>query len=115
MEEGSSTKVVDCILALKDYHEWKQMTGGIGVYKPPRSPLIVNSAGRICPRTPGLTSHKSSRRLDMFGSSNKPTPSENDSKVEGSLACFLCILHLCFKINTGTIDDVYRLRNLLII
>lgn len=99
MEEGSSTKVVDCILALKDYHEWKQMTGGIGVYKPPRSPLIVNSSGRICPKTPGLASHNSSRRLDMSGSSNNPMPTERDiRKVEGSLICFL-FLHLRLKIN----------------
>ncbi|KAK2979716.1 hypothetical protein RJ640_004905 [Escallonia rubra] len=29
---GSSSKVVDCILCLKGYHEWKQ-AGGIGVWK----------------------------------------------------------------------------------
>lgn len=85
MVEGSSTKVVDCILALKDYHEWKQMTGGVGIYKPPRSPLILNSAGRICPRTPALVSSNSSRRLDMSVASNKPMPTESDNrKVEGT-------------------------------
>ncbi|KAH6818764.1 P-loop nucleoside triphosphate hydrolases superfamily protein with CH domain-containing protein [Perilla frutescens var. frutescens] len=86
LEDGSSTKVVDCILALKDYHEWKQMTGGSGVYKPPRSPLIVNSTGRICPRTPGLTTCNSSRRLDMSGTSNKSMPSESGiRKVEDTI------------------------------
>ncbi|XP_057783865.1 kinesin-like protein KIN-14L isoform X2 [Salvia miltiorrhiza] len=84
--EGSSTKVVDCILALKDYHEWKQMTGGFGVYKPPRSPLILNSAGRICPRTPSAVSSNSSRQLDMTGGNNKPMPSESDiRKVEDTI------------------------------
>ncbi|KAK1268905.1 Kinesin-4 [Acorus gramineus] len=29
---GSSSKVVDCILCLKGYHEWKQ-SGGIGIWK----------------------------------------------------------------------------------
>ncbi|KAI3472209.1 hypothetical protein Pfo_029697 [Paulownia fortunei] len=83
-ERGSSTKVVDCILALKDYHEWKQMTGGNGLYKPPRSPLIVHSAGRIHARSPALVSYDSSRQLDMSGGSNKPMPSAtnyNFSKV----------------------------------
>ncbi|KAL9155131.1 hypothetical protein ABFS82_10G162400 [Erythranthe guttata] len=77
LEVGSSTKVVDCILALKAFHEWKQMTGGNGVYKPPRSP-IVNSAGRIHARTPLLVSRDTSRKLDLSGERNKEMPSAND-------------------------------------
>ncbi|KAI3471611.1 hypothetical protein Pfo_028261 [Paulownia fortunei] len=69
LEEGSSTKVVDCILALKDYHEWKQMT-----------------AGRIHARSPALVSYDSSRQLDMSGGSNKPMPSASDiRKLEGTI------------------------------
>ncbi|KAL3638395.1 hypothetical protein CASFOL_017766 [Castilleja foliolosa] len=72
LEVGSSTKVVDCILALKDYHEWKQMTGGNEFYKPPRSPIIVRSSGRIDGRD-------SARQLDMSRGTNKPLlPSESD-------------------------------------
>ncbi|KAL3637227.1 hypothetical protein CASFOL_019526 [Castilleja foliolosa] len=72
LEVGSSTKVVDCILALKDYHEWKQMTGGNGFYKPPRSPIVVRSSGRIDGRD-------SARQLDMSRGTNKPLlPSESD-------------------------------------
>ncbi|KAL6555389.1 hypothetical protein OROGR_006647 [Orobanche gracilis] len=78
LEVGSSTKVVDCILALKDYHEWKQMTGGNGLYKPPRSPHVVHSAGRINARTPGLVSCDSARKLDVSRGSNKPMASESD-------------------------------------
>ncbi|KAG8371971.1 hypothetical protein BUALT_Bualt12G0018300 [Buddleja alternifolia] len=86
LEEGSSTKVVDCILALKAYHEWKQMTGGNGVYKPPRSP-IVHSAGRIHGRTPGLVSYESSRKLDMSSGINKTTPSESEIRnIEDTIA-----------------------------
>lgn len=32
MQGGSSGKVVDCILCLKGYHEWK-LAGGIGVWR----------------------------------------------------------------------------------
>ncbi|KAK6149135.1 hypothetical protein DH2020_016660 [Rehmannia glutinosa] len=86
LEAGSSTKVVDCILALKDYHEWKQMTGGNGVYKPPKSPLVVHSAGRINARNPGLVSYDSSRQLNMSSSSNKPMPSASDiRKLEDTI------------------------------
>lgn len=98
--EGSSTKIVDCILALKNYHEWKQMTGGNGVYKPPRSPLVVHSAGRMQSRTPVLVSRDISRQLDMSGGSNKAVPSASDiKKLEGRLTAFLLISipHICPK------------------
>ncbi|CAA0812766.1 P-loop nucleoside triphosphate hydrolases superfamily protein with CH (Calponin Homology) domain [Striga hermonthica] len=80
VQEGSSTKVVDCILALKDYYEWKQMTGGNGYYKPPRSPHVVHSAGRVNARAPEFVSCDSARRLDMSKCVSKPMPSEIDLK-----------------------------------
>lgn len=52
IQGGSSSKVVDCILCLKGYYEWKQ-AGGIGVWRyggtvkitsfPNRSPSLVGS------------------------------------------------------------------------
>ncbi|KAL2225970.1 UNVERIFIED_CONTAM: Kinesin-like protein KIN-14A, partial [Sesamum indicum] len=78
LEEGSASKVVDCILALKAYHEWKQMTGGSGLFKPPRSPIVVHSAGRIHARSPGSVSCHSSRQLDMSGGSTGSIPSVSD-------------------------------------
>ncbi|KAL2501762.1 P-loop nucleoside triphosphate hydrolase superfamily protein with CH (Calponin-like proteiny) domain [Forsythia ovata] len=80
LEEGSSAKVVDCILALKAFHEWKQMTGGNGIYKPPRSPLTTHSAGRIHARTSGSVTFHSSRQLDMLAGSNKPLPADSEIK-----------------------------------
>ncbi|GFY81112.1 P-loop nucleoside triphosphate hydrolases superfamily protein with CH (Calponin Homology) domain-containing protein [Actinidia rufa] len=68
-EVGSSAKVVDCILAFKAYHEWKQMSGGNGTFKPPRSPLVMHS-GRSHPRTLGAISSDSYRRLEMSTTSN---------------------------------------------
>ncbi|GFP92203.1 kinesin-4 [Phtheirospermum japonicum] len=79
LEVGSSTKVVDCILALKDYHEWKQMTGGNGFYKPPRSPIVVHSSGRINGRD-------SARQLDMSRGNKPMMPSESDiRKLEDAM------------------------------
>lgn len=101
LEEGSSTKVVDCILELKAYHEWKQMTGGNGLYKPTRSPMIMHSAGRIHPRSPRLVSCNSSRRLEMSGCGNKPMPSESDiNKLEGNLTCpiFFALSHYYYLV-----------------
>ncbi|CAI9761163.1 unnamed protein product [Fraxinus pennsylvanica] len=77
LEEGSS-KVVDCILSLKAFHEWKQMTGGNGTYKPPRSPLITHSAGRIHARTSGSVTFHSSRKLDMSAGCDKSLPTDSE-------------------------------------
>ncbi|KAK4404847.1 Kinesin-like protein KIN-14L [Sesamum angolense] len=93
LEEGSASKVVDCLLALKAYHEWKQMTGGSGIFKPPRSPLVVHSAGRIHARSPGLVSCDSSRQLDMSGGSKKPIPSVSDiRKLEGDAVSDIAVV-----------------------
>ncbi|GAB2267030.1 hypothetical protein Dimus_002015, partial [Dionaea muscipula] len=42
-EVRSTGRVVDCILALKAYHGWKQINGGTGVSKCTKSPLLSNS------------------------------------------------------------------------
>eukprot|EP00253_Pinus_taeda_P031313 PITA_31313 len=49
LRPGSTTKIVDCILALKSYYEWKQC-GGNGSWKyagPLRSPMIPRSTGNL--------------------------------------------------------------------
>lgn len=85
LKEGSSSKVVDCILALKAYHEWKQLTGGNGQFKLPRSPLVVHSASRSHVQTTGTVSYNSRRQLDMLSGSDESTPSADEMKcLEGS-------------------------------
>eukprot|EP01018_Ginkgo_biloba_P029038 Gb_03152 [translate_table: standard] len=47
LQVGSTTKIVDCILGLKSYHEWKQC-GGNGSWKytgPLRSPMVSRNMG----------------------------------------------------------------------
>ncbi|WCJ33436.1 Kinesin-like protein KIN-14L [Euphorbia peplus] len=75
LEAGSAAKVVDCILALKSYHESKQMNGGNGFYKHVKSPLIMHSSG-------GNKSHSISsdacRRLDIAAAPEKHPPADID-------------------------------------
>ncbi|XP_047261537.1 kinesin-like protein KIN-14L [Capsicum annuum] len=86
IEVGSSTKVVDCILELKAYHEWKQMTGGVGCYKPLRSPLLTPSRGRIQEQTHVTINSDSHRRLEMSASFPKQSPTDEEiKKLERSL------------------------------
>ncbi|PHT96912.1 hypothetical protein BC332_34164 [Capsicum chinense] len=80
IEAGSSTKVVDCILELKAYHEWKQMTGGVGCYKPLRSPLLTPSRGRIQEQTHVTINSDSHRRLEMSASFPKQSPTDEEIK-----------------------------------
>ncbi|GFY93677.1 P-loop nucleoside triphosphate hydrolases superfamily protein with CH (Calponin Homology) domain-containing protein [Actinidia rufa] len=86
-EVGSSAKVVDCILALKAYHEWKQMSGGNGTFKPPRSPLVMHSSSRIHSRTLGAISSDSCRRLELSTASNNlPLTEKGTQNLEDLIA-----------------------------
>ena len=82
MEAGSAAKVVDCILALKSHHEWKQTCGGHGHYKHVKSPMAVHSASRVNSRAL-VANHPSdsNRRLDM--SVKPPLESTEVLKLEG--------------------------------
>ncbi|KAK4485449.1 hypothetical protein RD792_008090 [Penstemon davidsonii] len=120
LEEGSSTKVVDCILALKAYSEWKQMTGGNGTYKPPRSPLGVHSASRIQVRTPVTVTYDCSRKLDMSGGNNKPMPSMTEIKrLEDTIVKALADskenmdTNLFASYRSGNVDSVKFFRKIL--
>ncbi|GAB2221620.1 hypothetical protein Droror1_Dr00012805 [Drosera rotundifolia] len=64
-EAGSAGRVVDCILALKAYHELKQVNGGSGVSKCVKSPLLVTSGSKNLSRPQNAASTKSHRQLDM--------------------------------------------------
>ncbi|PIN16066.1 Kinesin (KAR3 subfamily) [Handroanthus impetiginosus] len=114
LEEGSSMKVVDCILELKAYHEWKQMTGGNGLYKPPRSPVVLNSAGRLHSLTPGSVARVSSRQLDMSGESNKLVRSASDiRKLEDKIVKALADQMVDMKENMDdTLIASYRSGNM---
>lgn len=65
------------------------MTGGSGVYKPPRSPLAISSVGRINARTPVVVNSDSRRRLDMSVGSQKELTAEVDAKKLEGLFVYL--------------------------
>ncbi|KAF5961413.1 hypothetical protein HYC85_002622 [Camellia sinensis] len=65
LEVGSSAKVADCILALRGYHDWKQLSGGNGFFKPPRSPLVMHSANRVHSRASEAIFSDTCQQLDM--------------------------------------------------
>lgn len=99
MEAGSSAKVVDCILELKALHDWKQMNGGNGFNKPPRSPFALHSAGKIHSQISEETSLDPHQRLEMTASCNKETPAEIETEnLEGLLFPLVYLvldLHIC--------------------
>lgn len=96
MEAGSSAKIVDCVLGLKEYNERKMRKEGNGTFKHSlRSPLSVQSNGR---------KHKSVICLDADNQFELPAnikkqplppPSRNDAqKLEGFLM-ILTLFYLC--------------------
>ncbi|XP_019187557.1 PREDICTED: kinesin-like protein KIN-14L isoform X2 [Ipomoea nil] len=110
IEAGSSTKVVDCILALKAYNEWRQLTGGNGIYKPPRSPLAISSVGRINARAPVVVNSDSRRRLDMSVGSQKELTAEVDAKnLEGLIV--KCLAERMVDMKENVNDDIFTSFN----
>lgn len=96
MEAGSSAKVVDCILALKSYHEWKLMSRGNGIYKHVRSPMVSNSANRINPRSSAAILSNSCRRLDLSDTCQKKAhPTAENMALEGKWFCITVYVYIC--------------------
>lgn len=96
IEEGSSTKVVDCILALKAYQEWKHMNGSNGFNKPPRSPFVVHLSGRTNTQSQGIPSSNSCRQLDVSASCDKQSSAASENqKFQGFSSLFLFCNFTC--------------------
>ncbi|KAK9128780.1 hypothetical protein Syun_017577 [Stephania yunnanensis] len=79
-EAASTVKIVDCILALKSYHEWKQWNGGAnGSFKYARSPIVprIHSTSRI----ELVDSSKMRKHLDMSMFSDKLSHDDAESRT----------------------------------
>ncbi|CAI0439654.1 unnamed protein product [Linum tenue] len=99
LEAGSVAKVVDCVLALKSYHEHKNMNGGNGSFKPTRSPMVGHNATRSNLR--GLPSD-SCRRLEMdLAAEAHPSGNTEAQKLEGELVKILAEYMADTKENMG--------------
>ncbi|OMO71404.1 hypothetical protein CCACVL1_18234 [Corchorus capsularis] len=84
LEAGSAAKVVDCILALKSYHECKQINCGNanGYYKLTRSPMVMHSATKMQSRALS----ESCRRLDLSSACDKqPTANGETNKLQDTI------------------------------
>ncbi|KAH9648631.1 kinesin-like protein KIN-14L [Citrus sinensis] len=92
LEAGSAAKIVDCILSLKSYHEWKQMSCENGFYKPAKTLLVLQSASRPSRASTVITSG-SSRHLDMSALSEKQLPANGENlKLEDDPdATYFCL------------------------
>ncbi|PKU75827.1 Kinesin-4 [Dendrobium catenatum] len=76
VEAGSVGKIVDCILGLKAYHDWKQFSRGSGAWKYVKSPMVSHAKVGIHSKMPALSS--SVRYLDMSAKSEKLQPMKLD-------------------------------------
>ncbi|KAK8705365.1 hypothetical protein V6N13_048968 [Hibiscus sabdariffa] len=84
LEAGSVAKVVDCLLALKSYHECKKINcgNGNGYYKLTRSPMVMHSSTKIHLQA----SSESCRRLDMSAACDNQQPANGEIyKIEDTI------------------------------
>ncbi|KAL4271882.1 hypothetical protein GQ457_13G011040 [Hibiscus cannabinus] len=84
LEAGSVAKVVDCLLALKSYHECKQINcgNGNGYNKLTRSPMAMHSSTKIHLQP----SSESCRRLDMSAACDNRQPANGEiHKIEDTI------------------------------
>lgn len=77
LEAGSAGKIVDCILGLKAYYEWKQSGGGFGPWKHAKSPMVLQTSSRIETNAVNLGSV---RRLELTANSEKQQPVPKDDQ-----------------------------------
>nr|POE46628.1 kinesin-like protein kin-14l [Quercus suber] len=109
MEAGSAAKVVDCILTLKSYYEWKQMGGGNGFLKNVKSPFSVHSASRMHARASAAISSDSCRRLDMSATCEKQPPIDSDNQkqppIEADIELIVKLIVDCMVDSKENIDE----------
>ncbi|CAO2186393.1 unnamed protein product [Urochloa humidicola] len=76
LDAGTVGKIVDCIISLKSYHEWKQSAGANGPIKYMKSPLAVRSS-QIQSENAALEPPPSQKRLDLTEHSADRPPFQN--------------------------------------
>ncbi|CAO2161764.1 unnamed protein product [Urochloa humidicola] len=76
LDAGTVGKIVDCIISLKSYHEWKQSAGANGPIKYMKSPLAVRSS-QIQSENVALEPSPSQKRLDLTEHGADTPPFQN--------------------------------------
>ncbi|XP_062117757.1 kinesin-like protein KIN-14L [Humulus lupulus] len=107
LEAGSAAKVVDCILALKSYHESKQQSSVAvnGFHRHVKSPLVMHSANRMHSKASAAISADSCRRLDMATTCERQPPIEGDNK-KNEEALVESIVKLFVESMDGTKENI---------
>ncbi|XP_057982070.1 kinesin-like protein KIN-14L [Malania oleifera] len=105
LEAGSVVKVVDCILALKSYHECKQVSGGSGLAKHAKSPMVLFSSSRTHSCAQAATSSDPCRRLDMLSCETQPLGENGTQEFEGLVGSIAKILADCLVGAKENIDN----------
>ncbi|KAK9075857.1 hypothetical protein SSX86_004186 [Deinandra increscens subsp. villosa] len=79
MVAGSSAKIVDCVLGLKEYNDRKQKKKGNGSFKHDfRSPLIMQHSNGRDPRPAMCLNYN--KQVDLSANLEKQPPSQNDTQ-----------------------------------
>ncbi|RCV23383.1 hypothetical protein SETIT_5G001800v2 [Setaria italica] len=82
LDAGTVAKIVDCVISLKSYHEWKQAGGANGPIKYMKSPLAVRFS-QIQSENVALGPSPSQKRLDLTDFVADTQPSQNvDSNTQ---------------------------------
>lgn len=84
LDAGTVAKIVDCVISLKSYHEWKQAGGASGPTKYMKSPLAVRGASQIQSQNAALGPSPPQKRLDLADPVADTQPSQNvDPNTQG--------------------------------
>lgn len=92
LDVGTAGKIVDCVISLKFYHEWKQAGGANGPIKYMKSPLALRSL-QIQSENVALGPSPSQKRLDLTEADADKEPFQNvDPNMQGLRRIYPSIL-----------------------
>ncbi|EEE54217.1 hypothetical protein OsJ_01073 [Oryza sativa Japonica Group] len=77
IDAGSVGKIVDCVISLKSYHEWRQRGGSYGHLKHLKSPLATRSASHVQSEYVCSGSSSTPKRLDLVETDTERQPNQN--------------------------------------
>ncbi|KAI3968241.1 hypothetical protein MKX01_018544 [Papaver californicum] len=120
---GSSAKIVDCVLALKGYHEWKQWKGDTSGFhkhtytavssRSPMVPLLAGNSRNLSYTAPGTPSGPR-RQLDMssfvINDEVSSTEAQNCKTDEDSLVAGLaqCLVNMKENVDQNLLDSFHH-------
>uniref|UniRef100_A0A0D9UYY7 Kinesin-like protein n=1 Tax=Leersia perrieri TaxID=77586 RepID=A0A0D9UYY7_9ORYZ len=77
IDAGSVGKIVDCVISMKSYHDWKQRGGSNGPPKHLKSPLAARSASHVQSEYVCSESSSTQKRLDLIETDSERQTKQN--------------------------------------